>query len=228
MSRLPHGIAALQCISESIINSSRDVIFSERDFHDFDTTASSKSDHTCIEFDDEINPEVDGNVIEEVNHEVNHNMLPVGATYEENFMREIAKLQCARTRSSAKLAEQVNEENENCLSADIIADEIDEPRKIQDAGTGEHASEWKEVTDAEYSSLIKNKTWDLVPIPKGKNIVGSKWVFKVKRNADGSVDRSKSRLVAQGYSQAEWIDYQEVKQKNLLPKAGGTVLECCN
>ena len=146
---------------------SRDVIFSERDFHDFDTTVSSKCDHICIEFDDEINPDIDGNVKEEVNHEVNHNFLPVGATYEENFMREVANLQGARTRSTAKLAEQVNEENENRFSADIIADEIDEPRKIQDAWTGEHASEWKEATDAEYSSLIKNKTWDLVPIPKG-------------------------------------------------------------
>eukprot|EP00795_Rhopilema_esculentum_P006981 gene6981-biopygen8411 len=182
-----------------------DVIFSERDFHDFDTTVSSKSDHICIEFDDEMNPDVDGNVIEEVNH----NILPVGATYEKKFMREVANLQGERTCSSAKLAEQVNEENENCFSADIIADEIDEPRKIQDAWTGEHASEWKEANDAEYSSLIKSKTWDLVPIPKEKNIVGSKWVFKVKRNADGSVDRFKSRLVAQGYSQAEGIDYQE-------------------
>eukprot|EP00795_Rhopilema_esculentum_P001613 gene1613-16072_t len=85
----------------------------QRDFHDFDTTVLSKSDHICIEFDDEISPDVDGNVIEEVNHEVNHNILPVGATYEENFMREVANLQGARTHSSAKLAEKVNEENEN-------------------------------------------------------------------------------------------------------------------
>eukprot|EP00795_Rhopilema_esculentum_P006979 gene6979-biopygen8409 len=133
---------------------SGDVIFSERDFHDFDTTVSSKSDHICIEFDDEMNPDVDGNVIEEVNH----NILPVGATFEKKFMREVANLQGERTCSSAKLAEQVNEENENCFSADIIADEIDEPRKIHDAWTGEHANEWKEATDAEYSSLIKSKT----------------------------------------------------------------------
>ena len=58
--------------------------------------------------------------------------------------------------------------------------------------------------------MIKNKTWDLVPLSKGKNVVGSEWVFKVKRKADGSVDRLKSRLVAQGYSQAEGIDYEEV------------------
>ena len=65
-------------------------------------------------------------------------------------------------------------------------------------------------TDEEYASLIKNRTWNLVPLPTGKNVVGSKWVFKVKRNADGSVDHFKSRLAAQVYSQAEGIDYQEV------------------
>jgi hypothetical protein len=58
--------------------------------------------------------------------------------------------------------------------------------------------------------LIENDTWELVPLPEGKNIVGSRWVFKVKRDANGSVQRYKARLVAQGYSQAEGVDYQEV------------------
>ena len=52
--------------------------------------------------------------------------------------------------------------------------------------------------------------WELVPPPEGKNVVGSRWVFKVKRDADGSVQRLKARLVAQGYSQSKGIKYQEV------------------
>ena len=70
---------------------------------------------------------------------------------------------------------------------------------MKEAWSGEHSVEWKNATDAEYASLnmpcaslVKNKTWELVPLPKGKNIVGSKWVFKVKRNADGSVNCFKS------------------------------------
>ena len=50
----------------------------------------------------------------------------------------------------------------------------------------------------------------LVPPPEGQNIVGSKWVLKVKRNADGTVDRFKARLVAQGYTQTQGVDYNEV------------------
>jgi len=55
-----------------------------------------------------------------------------------------------------------------------------------------------------------NGTWELVPRPKGKKIIGSKWVFKVKRNADGSVERYKGRLVAKGYNQRPGFDYLEI------------------
>jgi histone deacetylase 1/2 len=61
----------------------------------------------------------------------------------------------------------------------------------------------------EYAALIKNHTWHLVPMPKGKNIIGSKWVYKVKRKADGSVDRYKACLVAKGYKQRYGIDYED-------------------
>ena len=57
---------------------------------------------------------------------------------------------------------------------------------------------------------MQNETWELVPPPEGKNIVGSRWVFKVKRNSDGNVERFKARLVAQGYSESHGLDYQEV------------------
>ena len=65
--------------------------------------------------------------------------------------------------------------------------------------------------ESEYSStVVKNDTWDLVPPPEGKNIVGSRWVLKVKRDENGSVNRFKARLVVQGYSQVKGVDYDEV------------------
>jgi hypothetical protein len=57
---------------------------------------------------------------------------------------------------------------------------------------------------------MDNNTWELVDLPEGKNLVGCKWIFKVKRKADGEIDRYKARLVAQGFSQEFGLDYKEV------------------
>ena len=61
----------------------------------------------------------------------------------------------------------------------------------------------------ELLSLQKNKTWELVHLPRGKKAVGCKWVFTVKQTPEGKVDRYKARLVARGYSQTYGIDYDE-------------------
>jgi len=51
---------------------------------------------------------------------------------------------------------------------------------------------WIEAMDVEHQALLKNHTWQLVPRPKGKNIIGCKWVYKIKCKADGSIDRYKA------------------------------------
>jgi histone deacetylase 1/2 len=68
---------------------------------------------------------------------------------------------------------------------------------------------WVAAMDEEHTSLLHNKTWHLVPRPKGKNIIGSRWVFKIKRKADDSIDRYKARLVAKGHKQRYGIDYED-------------------
>jgi hypothetical protein len=63
--------------------------------------------------------------------------------------------------------------------------------------------------DAEYEALETNQTWHLVP-PEGiKNIIDCRWVYKVKRKADGSFDRNNARLVAKGFKQRYGIDYED-------------------
>lgn len=61
----------------------------------------------------------------------------------------------------------------------------------------------------EIDSLYDNNVWELVELPKDRKPVGSRWVFKVKTNADGCIERCKARLVAQGYSQKKGLDYDE-------------------
>lgn len=60
---------------------------------------------------------------------------------------------------------------------------------------------WISAMNSEDQALLRNQTWHLVPRPKGKNIIGCKWVYKIKRKADGTIDRYKARLVAKGYRQ---------------------------
>lgn len=68
---------------------------------------------------------------------------------------------------------------------------------------------WREATYAEYRALEKNETWEITDLPQGKRIVGCRWLFSVKHQPDGTVERLKARLVAKGYTQSYGIDYQE-------------------
>jgi hypothetical protein len=61
----------------------------------------------------------------------------------------------------------------------------------------------------EYQSIIKNDVREIVPRPKSKDVVSSKWIFKIKHAADGSIEQYKARFFARGFSQKEGIDYEE-------------------
>jgi hypothetical protein len=62
----------------------------------------------------------------------------------------------------------------------------------------------------EYQSIIKNDVWEIVPRPKSKYVVSSKWLYKIKHFVDGSIEKYKARFVAHGFSQKEGIDYEEM------------------
>ena len=61
----------------------------------------------------------------------------------------------------------------------------------------------------EHQSIIKNYVWEIVPRPKSKDVVSSKWLFKIKHVVDGSIEKYKAIFVAHGFSQKEGIDYEE-------------------
>ena len=60
------------------------------------------------------------------------------------------------------------------------------------------------------TSIRDNRTWSLVDLPKGHRAIGLKWVYKVKRDENGSIAKYKARLVAKGYVQCPVIDFEEV------------------
>jgi hypothetical protein len=63
--------------------------------------------------------------------------------------------------------------------------------------------------DEELDQIEKNDTWELVPRPKNKNVIDTKWIFRNKLNEDGQVTRNKARLVCKGYAHIEGIDFEE-------------------
>ena len=69
--------------------------------------------------------------------------------------------------------------------------------------------EWRAAMSAEFTALTSNGIWELVPPSLHQNLVGCKWVFRLKRKPDGSINKYKARLVAKGFHQRPGLDYTE-------------------
>jgi hypothetical protein len=84
-----------------------------------------------------------------------------------------------------------------------------EPRTLHDALQRDDAPLWQEAAKSEYSALLEHGVWDLAECPPNRKPIGCGWVFRIKYNADGSVERYKARLVAKGFAQKPHLDYTE-------------------
>ena len=94
-------------------------------------------------------------------------------------------------------------------SAEEIA--IEEPASYREAVKGSDNSNWIKDIEKEMDSLIKNKTWTLVPNPGNRRLVSCKWIFKRKKGIPGAeASRFKAILVARGFTQKECVDFTEV------------------
>ena len=95
-------------------------------------------------------------------------------------------------------------------SAMTLMAQIKEPATVEEALASEHAEQWQQAMDEEMASLFANKTWSVEQPPGDVTPIPVKWIFKLKYDSKGNIERFKARLVAKGFRQQEGIDYDEV------------------
>lgn len=118
---------------------------------------------------------------------------------EEEYLRRSQRT--TRGKAPARLIEEVNS---------VRIQEESEPKTFREAMSCSKKDQWKIAMEEELASHRDLKTWELVDPPQGKKVLGSRWVFKIKRNASGEPVKYKARLVAQGCGQRSGVDFEEV------------------
>ncbi|CAI7895108.1 unnamed protein product [Closterium sp. NIES-54] len=99
-----------------------------------------------------------------------------------------------------------------------------ESATLKEALESSDAEEWKKAMESELKSIEENGTWELVELPEGRKAITSKWLFKIRSDADGKIERYKSRLVAKGYQQKEKVEYKELFAPVVKPTTLRTLL----
>ncbi|CAI7801841.1 unnamed protein product [Closterium sp. NIES-54] len=100
--------------------------------------------------------------------------------------------------------QQVSSDYNECAFAFFSPVEMPgKPATLKEALESSDAENWKKAMESELKSIEENGTWELVELPEGRNAITPKWLFKIKSDADGKIERYKSRLVAKGYQQKD-------------------------
>jgi hypothetical protein len=113
-------------------------------------------------------------------------------------------LKDVRPDEQNKMGTRGSHNNEGNFS--LVAHDFTEPSTYKEAVKHK---EWQQAMVEEYQAVIDNNTWKLVDCPTGVKPIGCKWVYRIKYNQHGEIDKYKARLVAKGFAQQEGIDYEE-------------------
>ncbi|KAJ3705609.1 hypothetical protein LUZ61_009314 [Rhynchospora tenuis] len=119
--------------------------------------------------------------------------------------KEAKKPKGEKARCASNLPESGESGNNHRTFLSAIS-QNEEPKNFEEAI---NQPVWCKAMKEELQALEKNNTWTIVPLPKNKKPVRCKWVYKIKYNSDGTIERYKARLVAKGYTQTYGIDYKE-------------------
>src|SRR6201999_2631837 len=97
----------------------------------------------------------------------------------------------------------------DAFSTSVPGGAQNEPKMFREALTRPDADLWTQAALEELEAHQRNGTWSRTQLPKGATAIGCRWVFKVKRNADGSIEHYKACLVAKGFFQRPGFDFTE-------------------
>ena len=97
----------------------------------------------------------------------------------------------------------------NLASSLVFLSCLQDADKLESFEEAQDDPNWMQAMQEEISSIEKNQTWDLVDLPIGKKAIGTRWVYKVKRKADGCIDCLKACVVAKGCAQQKGIYFEE-------------------
>ena len=147
--------------------------------------------------------------------------VPLSSSEGGELVPEIARDSGSHSQPSGSIPLELSEPLELCRSnrgdiphrhfeieGDALLCTANEP-SYREALSSLAKGEWLDAMKDELSSMDKNSVWELVNLPLGRKAIENKWVLKVKRKADVSIDKYKARLVAKGFTQLEGKDYDE-------------------
>ncbi|XP_018403755.1 PREDICTED: retrovirus-related Pol polyprotein from transposon TNT 1-94 [Cyphomyrmex costatus] len=194
----------------------RDVIFLENTKTTVSPDPTKKEDSSqkelvpLIDLEDNAHIEQEDPANEEEDTEENQEIVRVSSEESESddsdYVDSLESLQEQTLRRSNRVPKPKNFSDFIVYKAVVISDD---PETVKEATKRPDRKLWIEAMQREYDSLLENKTWDLVDLPPSKTALTSKWIFKIKRNANGEIERHKARLVIRGCSQKRGIDYEE-------------------
>lgn len=132
---------------------------------------------------------------------------------DSNSNGEVTQSQNSRidecSKSTVNLRDRSEIQKPSRFDGFVMLAEDDEPATFQEAMNSVNSNKWKFAMQEELDSLAENNTWELVDLPEDRKAIENRWVYKVKRNAEGKIERFKARLVVKGFSQKSGIDYHE-------------------
>nr|GFA91422.1 putative ribonuclease H-like domain-containing protein [Tanacetum cinerariifolium] len=143
---------------------------------------------------------VDGPIVPAAGHNYSNNTNPISAAEKEDIVGAEADFNNLETSITI-----LNEDFHTCMFACILLQE--EPKRVHQALKD---PSWIKTMQEELLQFKIQNVWILVDLPRGKRAIGTKWVYRNKKDERGIVVRNKARLVAQGHTQEEGIDYEEV------------------